>query len=188
MSAGRPRLWCALGRLARLVDARPALRGRRLSLRGPASRVSGRVNSYRRPVERQLALEIERSGRLAEDDYEVPITGGSASQSSARYDGRLQRAHEGADAQPTRLDFACEEGGLAFRDSRPDPQRLERIASATGGKSVLATQLRDLPLPAATEVTLERRSSPLLPAWLWSLGAALGLGVHWLLRRQRGLA
>lgn len=92
------------------------------------------------------------------------------------------------EAPPTRLDFACEDGGRAFADSRPDPERLERIARATGGKSVTPADVDDLPLPDATEIMVERRSSALVPPWIWSLAAALALGAHWLLRRRAGLA
>jgi hypothetical protein len=137
-----------------------------------------------------LTLEIEPLGQGSpKTSTSVPVTGGSviAKVGPLAVGGYSARMKVG-DAPPTRFDFACEEGGLAFRDSRPDAPRLERIARATGGKSVLAAQIGDLPLPEATEVTLERHSSPLIPAWLWSLAAALGLGVHWLLRRQRGLA
>jgi uncharacterized membrane protein len=107
--------------------------------------------------------------------------------------GRLQaggysaRMRLGA-APPTRLDFACEDGGRAFADSRPDPGRLVRIARATGGKSVTPDEIGELPLPAATEVMVERRASALLPPWVWALAAALTLGAHWLLRRRAGLA
>ena len=107
--------------------------------------------------------------------------------------GRLQaggysaRMRVGA-APPTRLDFACEDGGLAFADSRPDPRRLERIARATGGRSVSPDDVSDLPLPPATEAMVERRAAALLPPWLWSLAAALMLGAHWLVRRRAGLA
>jgi uncharacterized membrane protein len=164
----------------------------RLSLRGPC--IAGE------PVELELvpppgsggtvALEIDPLGEGSpKTTTNVPITGGSAvAKVGPLAVGGYSARMKVGDAPPTRFDFACEEGGLAFRDSRPDPARLERIASATGGKSVLAAGIGDLPLPEATEVTLERSSSPLLPAWLWSLGAAAGLGVHWLLRRQRGLA
>ena len=101
--------------------------------------------------------------------------------------GYTARARIGA-APPTRHDFACERGGEAWADSRPDPERLERIAVATGGQSVAADALSQLPLPAPTEVAAERHVSPLLPPWLWALSAAFALGGHWVVRRRGGLA
>jgi uncharacterized membrane protein len=92
------------------------------------------------------------------------------------------------DAPPARLDFACEKGGDAWADSRPDPARLERIASVTGGKSVRADAAGSLPLPEATRIAAERHVSPVLPPWVWTLCAAAFLGVHWLLRRRGGLS
>jgi uncharacterized membrane protein len=90
-------------------------------------------------------------------------------------------------APPTRFDFACERGGPAWSDSRPDPERLARIAKASGGRAVSLTQINDLPVPDPIEVAAERSSTPLLPAWAWTLAAALGLGGHWYSRRRQGL-
>ncbi|MRG91850.1 glutamine amidotransferase [Polyangium spumosum] len=88
----------------------------------------------------------------------------------------------------TRRDFACERGGDEWADTRPDPERLAAIAEATGGKSVTADGIGSLPLPAATQIAAERRVSPLLPPWAWTLGAAMLVGVHWIVRRRSGLA
>jgi hypothetical protein len=90
-------------------------------------------------------------------------------------------------APPTRFDFACERGGPAWSDSRPDPERLSRIAQATGGRAVTRANIADLPVPEPTEVAAERSSVPLLPAWVWTLAASLALGVHWYARRRQGL-
>ena len=90
-------------------------------------------------------------------------------------------------APPTRFDFACERGGPAWSDSRPDPERLARLAAASGGKSVSRTNIDDLPVPDPMEVAAERSSTPLLPAWAWTLAAALSLGAHWYARRRQGL-
>jgi uncharacterized membrane protein len=100
--------------------------------------------------------------------------------------GYTARARIGA-APPTRYDFACEKGGSAWSDSRPDPERLAQIARATGGRAVTADNVRDLPLPGATEIAAERKTTPVLPTWLWTLAAAALLGVHWILRRRAGL-
>jgi len=88
----------------------------------------------------------------------------------------------------TRRDFACEKGGDEWADSRPDLARLQAIADATGGRSVKASEIASLPLPPATQVASERQVTPIFPQWVWSLGAAVLLGVHWLVRRFAGLA
>ncbi|HEX6276450.1 MAG TPA: glutamine amidotransferase [Polyangiaceae bacterium] len=101
--------------------------------------------------------------------------------------GYSARLRVGA-APPTRFDFACERGGIALEDSRPDAARLERIARATRGKSTTAANVTSLPEPEATLVTVERKTQPFLPSWAWALVAATALGAHWLVRRQSGLA
>lgn len=88
---------------------------------------------------------------------------------------------------PTRLDFACERGGEAWSDSRPDPARLERISRVTGGRSVTAAEIRRLPLPTATLVATERQVTAVLPPWLWALGGSIAIGAHWYARRRAGL-
>jgi len=88
----------------------------------------------------------------------------------------------------TRRDFACERGGDEWADSRPDEARLQAIAKATGGEFLRASDAGRLPLPPATEVAAERRVEPMLPAWSWTLFAALSLGIHWIVRRRTGLA
>jgi uncharacterized membrane protein len=100
--------------------------------------------------------------------------------------GYTAAARVGA-APPTRFDFACERGGPAWSDSRPDPERLSRLAAASGGKSVSLANIDDLPVPDPMEVAAERSSTPLLPAWAWTLAAALSLGAHWYARRRQGL-
>ena len=90
-------------------------------------------------------------------------------------------------APPTRFDFACERGGPAWSDSRPDPERLARIAQASGGRAVSLGNIADLPVPEPILVAAERSSVPLLPGWGWTLLASLALGGHWYLRRRHGL-
>lgn len=142
-------------------------------------------------AEGEVVLTIERLGLPAETALTRTLAQGAPSlhvdAGRLRAGGYSARMRVGA-APPTRLDFACEDGGRAFADSRPDAERLERIARATGGKSVTPADLADLPLPDPTEVMVERRASALVPPWVWSLVAALALGVHWLLRRRAGLA
>lgn len=90
-------------------------------------------------------------------------------------------------APPTRLDFACERGGVAFADSRPNPALLESIAKHTGGVSLSAGDARRLKAPAPTRVASQRLSAPLLPAWLWAALGAAAVGAHWYARRRAGL-
>ncbi len=91
-------------------------------------------------------------------------------------------------APATRFDFACERGGPAFSDSRPDAPRLERIAKLSGGRYVDAAQVSALPVPEPTEVAAQREVAPVLPQWSWALLAAAAFGWHWIERRRAGLA
>ncbi len=100
--------------------------------------------------------------------------------------GYTAKARIGA-APPGRLDFACEKGGEAWQDSRPDARRLQRIAELTHAESVNWDDVDQLPTPPQTQVSVERHVSPILPPWLWALGATVSLGVHWILRRRGGL-
>jgi hypothetical protein len=91
-------------------------------------------------------------------------------------------------APPTRFDFACERGGEAWADSRPDSERLARLSRASGGVAVDADSVDALPPPEAKEVQAERQVRAVLPPWAWSLLAAVALGGHWVVRRRGGLA
>jgi hypothetical protein len=53
---------------------------------------------------------------------------------------------------------------------------------------VRAKDAASLRFPPALEVNAERTVTPLLPPWLWTLAAALTLGLHWLARRRGGMA
>jgi uncharacterized membrane protein len=88
----------------------------------------------------------------------------------------------------TRRDFACEAGGDEWADSRPDPDRLRSLASATGGAFAFAGDAASIPFPKATVVSAERHVVPLAPPWAWTLFAAVALGLHWIARRRSGLA
>jgi uncharacterized membrane protein len=98
---------------------------------------------------------------------------------------RLRRQGRSA---PSRYDFACEVGGDEWADPRPDPARLSAIAKATGGEAVGLAGIGGLPRPQAARVVAERRVRPVMPAWGWTLTAAVCLGGHWVARRRSGLS
>lgn len=91
-------------------------------------------------------------------------------------------------APATRRDFACEEGGDEWADARPSRARLEAISKGTQGVSVGPDEIGKIPLPKATMVSTQRKTSPLLPAWAWSTIAAAFVGAHWIVRRRSGLS
>jgi hypothetical protein len=45
-----------------------------------------------------------------------------------------------------------------------------------------------LDFPNAVSVTSERHVTPLLPPWVWTVSAAVALGLHWIARRRFGLS
>jgi uncharacterized membrane protein len=102
---------------------------------------------------------------------------------SGGYTARL-RVEGGA---TTRRDFACEAGGDEWADSRPDPNRLEALAKATGGSFAFASVASSLRLPTPTVMSAERHVAPIAPQWVWTLAAAILLGTHWIVRRRSGL-
>jgi uncharacterized membrane protein len=87
----------------------------------------------------------------------------------------------------TRRDFSCERGGEEWADPRPDAERLETIARATGGRAVSWRDAGSLTFPHATTIASERRVSAVAPPWVWTLAAAVALGLHWIARRTSGL-
>jgi uncharacterized membrane protein len=128
----------------------------------------------------QEPIHIEQPRPSAATSVEIegpPLSAGG-------YTARL-RLGEG---EATRYDFACEAGGDEWADSRPDPLLLQRLAAATGGKFVEATEAGRLPLPKPTVVAAERRVTPVAPPWMWTLAATVLLGVHWIARRRSGLS
>jgi uncharacterized membrane protein len=125
------------------------------------------------------AIHVEQTQPPEATTIDLPLPALEA----GAYAARLQTG-EGA---TTRKDFACEAGGDEWADSRPDPQRLEALARATGGQFTSASEAGTLVLPTPTLINAERHVTPLAPAWLWSLSAAFLLGAHWLARRRSGL-
>lgn len=92
------------------------------------------------------------------------------------------------DAPPTRFVFSCEAGGDSWSDSRPDRERLRRIAQETGGRFVDARDVSELEPPRSTFVSASKKSQPLISAWIWATLAALSMCAHWVLRRAVGMA
>jgi uncharacterized membrane protein len=90
-------------------------------------------------------------------------------------------------APPLRFVFACEAGGEAWADSRPDPERLRGWSQARAGLSVSPAEVGSIPIPEGTSIIAKSVSVPLLPDAAWSTLAAIALGIHWLLRRYGGL-
>jgi uncharacterized membrane protein len=141
------------------------------------------------PADVELTLEKlgTRSGELQRFTAKAPAQGPvEIAVGKLAAGGYTARARIG-NGPPTRQDFACERGGEAWSDSRPDPERLERISEATGGLALDWTQASELPLPEAKRVATERHVRPVLPPWVWTLLASVLLGSHWLLRRRGGL-
>jgi uncharacterized membrane protein len=100
-------------------------------------------------------------------------------------------AEVGGTQQPglrVKRDFACELGGDEWADSRADTSRLEALAAAANGRAWRPADLVSVELPQATRVTAERSTHPVAPAWVWTLAAAVALGVSWVMRRKTGLA
>jgi hypothetical protein len=87
-----------------------------------------------------------------------------------------------------RFEFACERGGSAWADSRPDPNRLRQLAKANGGTYVESSSIQNVPRPEAAQITKYRHVTAWLPSWVWALGASLALAAHWFLRRLSGLS
>ncbi len=86
-----------------------------------------------------------------------------------------------------RLDIACEQGGGALSDSRPDADRLRKISEITSGKYADVQDISSLPTPPSYFIDETRTALPIAPTWVWAaLGAAL-FGAHWLSARQTGL-
>ena len=166
---------------ARVSLASDCIAGEPLTLR--VTRLPGMAGSVEAVIERLGAAKGSKvaltapQGSLSTVDLTVP---------PLEVGGYTARVRIGA-APPTRHDFACERAGPAWSDSRPDPERLERIAQVTGGRSVDHDAVDRLPTPGSTEVDAERQVSPVLPPWVWALTASAVLGAHWVSRRRAGL-
>jgi uncharacterized membrane protein len=143
-------------------------------------------------AEGELDLTIERLGAqntsVGTQRAKMPASGSVELEIGPLTPGGYSARARVGKSPPTRFDFACERGGPAWGDTRPDPNRLERIARQSGGKFVRAKDAGSLPRPAPTEVATLREVVPLVPAWVWALAASAALGWHWIERRRAGLA
>jgi uncharacterized membrane protein len=143
-------------------------------------------------VEGPVLLEIQRldeSERVVHKERREVHGEKSATFDLGRLDeGAYSALSRVGDGPAARFDFACEGGGAAWSDSRPDPERLRRLVEAANGSLVSAEGAGTLPLPEHTEVTSYRQVRPILPPWVWALMATLGLAVHWVVRRHSGLS
>ncbi len=159
---------------------RPCLVGIPTVLRvRPLPGIAGHVTielgrSGAKSVTRTLTADIPEGGGIVE----VPL-------GLLEAGGYFAKVQVGATTK-TRRSFACEEGGEAWADSRPDPALLRRVASSTGG--IVAATADRVVLPAPKEIHRSRRETPIVPPWVWTLGAAAALGGHWLVRRRAGLS
>lgn len=138
-----------------------------------------------------IQVTLERLGAGVSDTFPLqqiePIAGGSRRFLARQIapGGYAARVRVGV-APPTRSVIACEEGGEAWADSRPDPERLAAISDVTGGVHVGVDRVSDLPRVKSSFVSAQRESHPLAPPWVWATLAVVIMSVHWLVRRAAG--
>ncbi|HET9957976.1 MAG TPA: glutamine amidotransferase, partial [Polyangiaceae bacterium] len=166
----------------RMELAEPCMAGEKTKLR--LTRLPGA------PGELELSIEALGEARQVVQTQRatVPSSGVVELELSPLAAGGYAALAKAGQAPPTRFDFACERGGSAWGDVRPDPDRLARIARASNGVSVDAAGASKIPLPEPAVVSAQREVSPVLPAWVWALIASVALGAHWIARRRLGLA
>ncbi len=87
----------------------------------------------------------------------------------------------------TRFDFACQEGGEALFDPRPDPDRLRRFADLKHAQLLSYDELDRLKLPEPDRVIISRSVRPVLPTPILAVFTACALSIYWMLRRRAGL-
>jgi hypothetical protein len=193
-----PRYEPVRGRLVHERGTPPCLAGARAALRIEASPIAGpaRLRASFLPLSAPRALE----GEGLPPTIDVPLDGAPpilvplALAPEGAYALRMAIADRGTHDEPelgalaTRTLAVCERGGDEWADPRPDRTRLDRLANATGGIVVTASNASSIPQPEAALVALERTVSPILPAWAWAAIAAVLLGAHWFVRRRGGLA
>lgn len=138
-----------------------------------------------------LQVTLEKLGAGVSDSFPLqqlePGTGGTRRFVARQIPegGYAARVRVGA-APPTRSVIACEDGGEAWSDSRPDPERMAAIAAATGGTYVTSDQVGALPKSTSSFIATHRESRPFLEAWVWATLAVSLMSLHWLVRRSVG--
>jgi uncharacterized membrane protein len=120
---------------------------------------------------------------------EIPARGGPVEVpiGTLKTGGYIAKIQVGSGSK-TRRAFACEKGGPEWADPRPDTDRLQALAKASQGTFVYANDIEKIGLPPSTQINAERTVTPFVPPWVWTLSAALALGLHWIVRRKDGLA
>lgn len=98
--------------------------------------------------------------------------------------GAYAAAVESGGFPAARMEFACEEAGGAFRDSRPGPLALRALSDELGTAHVRYDEVSALPRENSEARLQIASTTPLAPAWFWAILAGVALGVHWLVRRQ----
>lgn len=158
----------------------PCIAGREASF--SVSRVPGTAGGVRVGLQRMGApprkievKRLEQQDTLAIAHVRIDETGGYSADVSV------------GEAPPTRFDFACERGGEAWRDSRPDAERLRAISEMTGGTPVSWNDVSRLPGLDTASIITERNTEAIAPPWALSLLAAVALGLHWIIRRMADL-
>lgn len=140
---------------------------------------------------RVVKVRVERLGRLGtvvlEKAAPIQSWGGTEVALTGLADGGYSVVARIGEGPGSRMDFACEHGGEEYMDSRPDRERLVRLAEANQGRAVDVRHLSELPTPKPSEAFVARTIRPVLPQWLWAFAAALALAAHYVLRRQSGL-
>jgi uncharacterized membrane protein len=143
----------------------------------PAEVVVARMGTGEEVARREVAIPADGA----------PVVVELGELTAGGYTATVRLTRQGRSA-PSRYDFACEVGGEEWADPRPDAQRLQTIADTTGGMAVDPDGIGGLPLPRAAQVVAERRVTPVMPPWSWTLLAATAMGVHWVVRRRVGLS
>jgi uncharacterized membrane protein len=155
----------------------------------PATLLVSRLPGLDDPVELEIAsLGVEGATRRVESSGAGSEAGLLAFRLPELGPGGYAARVKVGGAPPTRHVFACEIGGEAHSDSRPDAARLETVAAALRGRFVDAADIGQLPAPERTFVLEQRSLRPVGPPYLWSLSASVMLALSWILRRARGLA
>jgi uncharacterized membrane protein len=162
--------------------AKPCMAGQEsvLELKTLPTSYRGRVQLEIRPIDGNarppLRLTKERSESGPLNLALPPLPAG----------GYVARVKLG-DGVVTRRDFACEAGGDEWADTRPGLTLLQTLAKRNTGTFHFWNETDALSFPKPTVLRTDKQISPLAPAWLLCLVAAMLLGLHWLLRRRSGL-